>query len=209
MVREGFRLILATQPDIQVVGEAGDGPSAIEAAIRLTPDVLLMDIRMSGMDGLEAARRILTTMERPPRIVMLTTFDSDEYVYEALKSGAAAFLLKESPPEQLAAAVRVVAAGDALLHPAITRRLIAEFARRPTPRGGRPSELGQLTERELEVMRLLAKGLSNAEIAAKLYLGETTVRTHVARVLAKLHLKNRTQAVIAAYETGLVQPGES
>jgi DNA-binding NarL/FixJ family response regulator len=207
MVREGFRLILETQADIRVVGEADDGAAAIDAAIRLTPDVVLMDIRMRGMDGLEAARKILSRMAQPPKVVMLTTFDYDEYVYDALKAGASAFLLKDSPPEQLAAAVRVVARGDALLHPAITRRLIADFARRPTPRGGHPHELRDLTERELDVMRQLARGLSNGEIAAKLHLGEATVKTHVAHLLAKLGLRDRTQAVVMAYETGLVEPG--
>jgi DNA-binding NarL/FixJ family response regulator len=207
MVREGFRLILETQADIRVVGEADDGAAAVDAAIRLTPDVVLMDIRMRGMDGLEAARRILNRSAQPPKVVMLTTFDYDEYVYDALKAGASAFLLKDSPPEQLAAAVRVVARGDALLHPAITRRLIADFARRPTPRGGHPPELRELTERELDVMRQLARGLSNGEIAAKLHLGEATVKTHVAHVLAKLGIRDRTQAVVMAYETGLVEPG--
>jgi DNA-binding NarL/FixJ family response regulator len=207
MVREGFRLILETQSDIQVVGEADDGASAIEAALRLTPDVVLMDIRMRGMDGLEAARTILSRMPRPPRVVMLTTFDYDEYVYDALKAGASAFLLKDSPPEQLAGAVRIVARGDALLHPAITRRLIGDFARRPTPRGGQPQELQALTERELEVMRQVARGLTNGEIAAKLHLGAATVKSHVAHILAKLGLRDRTQAVVMAYETGLIEPG--
>jgi DNA-binding NarL/FixJ family response regulator len=208
MVREGFRLILETQPDIRVVGEADGGAAAVDAVARLTPDVVLMDIRMRGMDGLEATRKILSRSTQPPKVVMLTTFDYDEYVYDALKAGASAFLLKDSPPEQLAAAVRVVARGDALLHPTITRRLIADFARRPTPRGDRPEELRELTERELEVMRLLAKGLSNGEIAAKMHLGEATIKTHVAHVLSKLGLRDRTQAVVMAYETGLVQPGQ-
>jgi DNA-binding NarL/FixJ family response regulator len=207
MVREGFRLILETQSDIRVVGEAEDGSSAIEAAARLTPDVVLMDIRMRGIDGLEAARAILSRMAVPPKVVMLTTFDYDEYVYEALKAGASAFLLKDSPPEQLATAVRVVARGDALLHPAITRRLIADFARRPTPHVGPPPELHGLTEREVDVMRQVARGLSNGEIGEKLHLGEATVKTHVAHILAKLGLRDRTQAVVRAYETGLVEPG--
>jgi DNA-binding NarL/FixJ family response regulator len=208
MVREGFRLILETQPDIRVVGEADDGSSAIDAAVRVSPDVVLMDIRMPGMNGLEATRTILSRMPQPPKVVMLTTFDYDEYVYEALKAGASAFLLKDSPPEQLAAAVRVVARGDALLHPAITRRLIADFAGRPTPRGGHPPELRELTERELEVMREVARGLTNAEIAAKFHLGQATVKSHVAHILAKLGLRDRTQAVVTAYETGLVEPGQ-
>jgi DNA-binding NarL/FixJ family response regulator len=208
MVREGFRLILETQPDIRVVGEAGDGATAIEAAVRLTPDVVLMDIRMRGMDGVEAARAILTRMTQPPKVVMLTTFDYDEYVYEALKSGASAFLLKDAPPEQLASAVRVVARGDALLHPSVTRRLIADFVRRPTPRAGHPPELEGLTGREKEVLRQVAKGLTNAEIAARLHLGEATVKSHVGHILAKLGLRDRTQAVVTAYETGLVEPGQ-
>jgi DNA-binding NarL/FixJ family response regulator len=207
MVREGFRLILETQPDIRVVGEAVDGRSAIEAAARLTPDVVLMDVRMRGMDGLEAARIILSRMPQPPKVVILTTFDYDEYVYEALKAGASAFLLKDAPPEQLAAAVRTVARGDALLHPSITRRLIADFARRPTPRSGPPPELRELTERELEVMRQVAKGFTNGEIAEKLHVGAATVKSHVAHILAKLGLRDRTQAVVTAYETGLVEPG--
>jgi DNA-binding NarL/FixJ family response regulator len=207
MVREGFKLLLETQADIRVVGEADDGGSAIDAALRLSPDVVLMDIRMRGMDGLEAARGILSRMPQPPKIVMLTTFDYDEYVYDALKAGASAFLLKDSPPEQLAAAVRIVARGDALLHPAITRRLIEDFARRPTPRQGPPRELEDLTDREAEVMRQVARGLSNREIAAKLHLGEATVKSHVAHLLAKLGLRDRTQVVVMAYETGLVEPG--
>jgi DNA-binding NarL/FixJ family response regulator len=207
MVREGFRLILETQADITVVGEAEDGASAIDAAILLAPDVILMDIRMRGMDGLQAARTILSRMPQPPKVVMLTTFDYDQYVYEALKAGATAFLLKDAPPEQLADAVRVVARGDALLHPAVTRRLIADFARRPTPRSGPPPELRELTERELEVLRHVARGLTNREIAARLHLGEATVKSHVAHLLAKLVLRDRTQAVVMAYETGLVEPG--
>ena len=208
MVREGFRLILETEPDIRVVGEADDGASAVEAALRLTPDVVLMDIRMRGMDGLESTRAILSRMSQPPKVVMLTTFDYDEYVYEALKTGASAFLLKDASPEKLADAVRVVDRGDALLHPAITRKLIADFARRPVPRSGPPPELKELTQRELDVMRQLARGLTNGEIAAKLHLGEATVRTHVGHVLAKLGLRDRTQAVVLAYETGLVEPGQ-
>jgi DNA-binding NarL/FixJ family response regulator len=208
MVREGFRLILETQSDIRVVGEAENATSAIEAATRLTPDVVLMDIRMRGMDGLEAARTILSRMPDAPKVVMLTTFDYDEYVYEALKAGASAFLLKDAPPEQLAEAVRTVARGDALLHPAVTRRLIADFARRPTPRSGPPPALQELTVRELDVMRQVAKGLTNGEIASRLHLGEATVKSHVAHILSKLGLRDRTQAVVTAYETGLVEPGQ-
>jgi DNA-binding NarL/FixJ family response regulator len=207
MVRTGFRMILDSQPDITVVGEADDGGEAVDQALRLAPDVILMDIRMRTMDGLEATRTILKRAVKPPRVVMLTTFDYDEYVYEALKAGASAFLLKDSPAEQLSNAVRVVADGDALLHPSITRRLIEDFAHRPTPRSGTPPELSTLTERELDVMRLVARGLSNGEIATKLFLGEATVKTHVAHVLMKLGLRDRTQAVVLAYETGLVEPG--
>jgi DNA-binding NarL/FixJ family response regulator len=207
MVRYGFRMILEAQPDIAVVGEAEDGVSAVEAARRLTPDVVLMDIRMPKMDGLEATRILLSRMPNAPRVVVLTTFDRDEFVYDALKAGASAFLLKASPPEQLAQAVRVVAAGDALLHPAITRRLIQDFARRPTPREGPPPQLEKLTEREIEVMRLMARGLTNSEIAARLFLAEATVKTHVVHILAKLGLRDRSQAVVIAYETGLVEPG--
>jgi len=207
IVREGFHMILETQPDITVVGEAPDGSSAVDACIRLSPDVVLMDVRMEGMDGLEATRVILAHNPRPPKIVVLTTFDYDEYVYEALKAGASAFLLKDSPREQLLTAIRVVVAGDALLHPAITRRLIEDFAARPTPRSGIPVELSRLTPRELDVMRQVARGKPNREIATELYLGEGTVKTHVAHVLAKLGLRDRTQIVVTAYETGLIQPG--
>jgi len=207
LVRTGFRVILDSQPDITVVGEADDGGAAVDEALRLMPDVVLMDIRMKAMDGLQATRKILARSARPPRVVMLTTFDYDEYVYEALKAGASAFLLKDSPPEQLSNAVRVVAAGDALLHPSITRRLIEDFAQRPTPRSGTPPELADLSERELEVVRHLAKGLSNSEVASALHLSEATVKTHVAHILTKLGLRDRTQAVVMAYETGLIEPG--
>jgi DNA-binding NarL/FixJ family response regulator len=207
MVRAGFRMILDSQPDIAVVGEADDGGVAVDESLRLMPDVVLMDIRMKAMDGLQATRTILARSARPPRVVMLTTFDYDEYVYEALKAGASAFLLKDSPPEHLSNAVRVVAAGDALLQPSITRRLIEDFAHRPTPRSGTPPELAGLSERELEVMRRLARGLSNSEVASALHLSEATVKTHVAHILTKLGLRDRTQAVVMAYETGLVEPG--
>jgi len=207
MVRAGFRLILETQSDIRVVGEADDGASGIDEAVRLSPDVVLMDIRMRRVNGLEATRTILSRMAQPPKVVVLTTFDFDEYVYEALKVGASAFLLKDSPPEQLAAAVRVVAAGDALLHPSITRRLIEDFARRPIPRTGPPPELKGLTERELDIMRHVARGLSNGEIARKIHLSESTVKSHVGHILTKLGLRDRTQAAVMAYETGLVEPG--
>jgi DNA-binding NarL/FixJ family response regulator len=207
LVRTGFRAILEAQDDISVVSEADDGASAIEEATRLSPDVVLMDIRMRGMDGLEATRALLSRMPKPPKVVVLTTFDYDEYVYEALKAGASAFLLKDSPQEQLVAAVRIVSAGDALLHPSITRRLIEDFTARPTPRSGKPPELNELSDRELEVMHQIARGLSNGEIAAKLYLAKDTVKTHVGHILTKLGLRDRTQAVVLAYETGLVQPG--
>jgi len=208
LVRTGFRAILGPEPDIEVVGEAGDGRQAIEAAGRLTPDVVLMDIRMPHLDGLEATRRIVTTSDGKPRVLILTTFDLDEYVYEALRSGASGFMLKDNPAEQLITAVRVVAAGEALLAPQITRRLIAEFAR-SSPSTARSEQLQVLTDRELEVLKLVARGLSNAEIAGELYVAETTVRTHVGRILAKLGLRDRVQAVVLAYETSLIRPHAS
>jgi DNA-binding NarL/FixJ family response regulator len=207
LVRTGFRAILEAQDDISVVGEADDGGAAIEAALQLSPDVVIMDIRMREMDGLQATRALLARMPTPPKVIVLTTFDYDEYVYEALKAGASAFLLKDSPQEQLVAAVRVVSAGDALLHPSITRRLIEDFASRPTPRSGRPPELHPLSDRELEVMRLVARGLSNDEVGAQLHLAKDTVKTHVGHILTKLGLRDRTQVIVMAYETGLIQPG--
>ncbi len=207
LVRSGFRAILEDQDDIVVVGEADDGAAAVDAAVKLAPDVVLMDIRMRRTDGLEATRTIMARMAEPPKVVVLTTFDYDEYVYEALKAGASAFLLKDSPQEQLISAVRVVSAGDALLHPAITRRLIEDFAARPTPRSGRPAELADLTEREVEVMRLVARGLSNGEIGSELFLAKDTAKAHVGHILAKLGLRDRAQLIVMAYETGLVQPG--
>jgi DNA-binding NarL/FixJ family response regulator len=206
LVRGGFRLILEAQEDIEVVGEAEDGRQALALARELSPDVVLMDIRMPELDGLEATRRLVADGDAP-RVLMLTTFGEDEYVYDAMKSGASGFLLKDIRPEQLAEAVRVAAAGDALLAPAITRRLIEEFVRRPPPGSGLPTELSQLTERELEVLKLIARGLSNAEIAAELYLSEATVKTHITHVLTKLNLRDRVQAVVLAYESGLVQAG--
>ena len=205
LVRGGFRLILEAQKDIDVVGEAEDGEDALTQARDLRPDVVLMDIRMPKMDGLEATRRLLSA-NGESRVLVLTTLDADEYVYEALKAGASGFLLKDVRPEQLADAVRVVASGDALLAPAITRRLIEDFVRRPPPGSGPPTELTELSERELDVLKLIAQGRSNAEIAAALFLSEATIKTHVTHILAKLRLRDRVQAVVLSYECGLVQP---
>jgi DNA-binding NarL/FixJ family response regulator len=206
LVRAGFRMILDAEPDIEIVAEAGDGMEAVELVNRYTLDVVLMDIRMPNLDGIEATRRLT---ERAPstHVLMLTTFDLNEYVYEALRAGASGFLLKDAPPEQLVNAIHVVASGEALLAPSITKRVIEEYARRPPPRDGLPPELSELTAREIDVLRLLARGCSNAEIAQELFLGETTVKTHVARILQKLRLRDRVQAVVVAYESGLVQPG--
>ena len=206
LVRGGFRLILQAQKDMEVVGEAEDGRQALELARTLKPDVVLMDIRMPELDGIEATRRLGDSPDAP-RVLMLTTFDMNEYVYEAMKSGASGFLLKDVRPEQLAEAVRTVAAGDALLAPSITRRLIEEFVHRPPPGQKRPPELDELTGRELEVLQLIAKGLSNVEIGEQLFVSEATVKTHVTRILAKLGLRDRVQAVVLAYESGLVQAG--
>jgi DNA-binding NarL/FixJ family response regulator len=206
LVRAGFRKLLEAEEGLRVVAEAADGLEAVALARRLQPDIVLMDIRMPRLDGLEATRRLLDGPTRT-RVVMLTTFDLDEYVFDALTAGASGFLLKDAPPEQLIAAIQVVAGGEALLAPSITRRLIEEFVRRPPPRAGPPSQLAGLTARELDVLRLLARGLSNAEIAAELVLGEATVKTHVGNLLTKLGLRDRVQAVVLAYESGLVQPG--
>ena len=206
LVRGGFRMILDAQPDMEVVGEAEDGRQALRSVAELKPDVVLMDIRMPEMDGLETTRRIVTD-EDAPRVLMLTTFDMNEYVYEAMKSGASGFLLKDVKPEQLADAVRTVAAGDSLLAPAITRRLIEEFVRRPPPGSTAPPELETLTDRELEVLKLIAKGYSNEEIAKELFVSMATVKTHITHILMKLDLRDRVQAVVLAYESGLVQPG--
>jgi DNA-binding NarL/FixJ family response regulator len=203
LVRAGFRMILEAEEDMDVVGEAADGREAVAEARRLRPDVVLMDVRMPDVDGLEATRRLLAGDGADAKVVMLTTFDMDEYVYDA--SG---FLLKDVPPEQLVAGIRAVASGDALLAPSVTRRVIEEFVRRP-PESVRtaPPELAELTARELEVLKLLARGLANAEIAKELFISETTVKTHVAHVLMKLKLRDRVQAVVFAYESGLVLPG--
>jgi DNA-binding NarL/FixJ family response regulator len=205
MVRAGFRMLLADEEDIEVVAEASNGLEAVAKAARFEPSLILMDIRMPELDGLEATRRILAT-DPGARILILTTFDLDEYVYEALRAGASGFLLKDRPPEELVAAVRVVASGEALLAPSVTRRLIAEFAARPSPMAR--IELDELTSREREVLVLMARGLSNSDIARSLYVAETTVKTHVGRVLYKLRLRDRAQAVVLAYESGLVRPGD-
>ncbi len=208
LVRAGFRMILDAEADVEVVGEAADGAEAVRQVRDLRPDVVLMDIRMPELDGLEATRRILAAGEGAPRILMLTTFDLDEYVYEALRAGASGFLLKDTPPEQLVSAIHVIAEGDALLSPSITKRVISEFVRGtgPKPQSQFP-RLEDLTARELEVLQTIARGLSNAEIAKELFVSETTVKTHVARILMKLHLRDRVQAVVLAYESGVVAPG--
>jgi DNA-binding NarL/FixJ family response regulator len=202
MVRAGFRMLLGGEDDIEVVAEASNGLEAVEKAARFGPTVVLMDIRMPELDGLEATRRILAA-DRSARILILTTFDLDEYVYETLRAGASGFVLKDDPPEQLLAAIRTVAAGEALLSPGVTRRVIARFTR--MPHQDAPPELGDLTERELEVFRLLARGLSNAEIGQELFISETTVKTHVTHILQKLGLRDRVQAVVLAYQTGLFE----
>jgi DNA-binding NarL/FixJ family response regulator len=207
LVRVGLTKILEARSDFEVVGEAEDGMQAVEATHRLRPDVVLMDIRMPLMDGLEATRRIVEQNGPTTRVLVLTTFGRNEYVYEALRAGASGFLLKDTPPEELLAAVEIVARGDALLAPAVTRAVVEEFVRRPPPPEQLPARLEQLTAREAEVLQLLARGLANAEIANDLYITEATVRTHVAHVLQKLDLRDRIHAVIYAYETGLSQPG--
>ena len=204
LVRAGFRMILETQADIQVVGEAGDGVEAVAATRRLQPEVVLMDIRMPNLDGLQATKQLMAARSGS-RVLILTTFDLDEYVYQALTAGASGFLLTNAPPEQLISAVRVVAAGDALLAPSVTRRVIEQFTRLPPP-GGTDTLVG-LTAREREVLKLVARGLSNAEIAAELVVSDATVKSHVAHLLAKLQLRDRVQAVVLAYESGLVRPG--
>jgi DNA-binding NarL/FixJ family response regulator len=202
MVRAGFRMLLSGEPDIEVVAEAGNGLEAVDKAARFEPTVVLMDIRMPELDGLEATRRILAA-DASARILILTTFDLDEYVYEALRAGASGFVLKDDPPEQLLDAIRVVAGGEALLSPAITKRVIKQFTRIPRP-SPQPA-LGELTERELDVFRLIARGRSNAEIARELFISDTTVKTHITHILQKLGLRDRVQAVVLAYETGVVE----
>ena len=202
MVRAGFRMLLADEEDIEVVAEASNGVEAVEKAARCQPTVVLMDIRMPELDGLEATRRILAA-DPDARILILTTFDLDEYIYEALRAGASGFVLKDDPPEQLIAAIHTVSAGDALLSPAITKRVIAQFARIPPP--APPHELAELTARERDILRLVAQGLSNAEIAQQLYISETTVKTHVTHILQKLNLRDRVQAVVLAYQSGIVE----
>ena len=210
LVRAGFRMILEAEGDVEVVGEASDGAEAIEAAAEHSPDVILMDVRMPNVDGLEATRRLLEGKSEGPRILILTTFDLDEYVWEALHAGASGFLLKDTPPEQLVDAIRVVASGDALLAPAITRRVIEDFVSRPPASARRQAPgLDELTARELEMLRYVARGLSNAEIAEAAFVSETTVKTHVAHILMKLRLRDRVQAVVYAYEHGIVAPGDT
>lgn len=206
MVRAGLRMLLEHQPDIEVVGEASDGAEAVEAILRARPDVVLIDVRMPRVDGIEAARRIVEQLPAT-RIIVLTTFDEDAYVAAAIRAGVSGFLLKVSPPEQLLAAVRTVADGRGLLDPAVTLRVIQSLASAPRPDPARTAQLGELTERETDVLRLVARGLSNAEIAAELYLGEATVKTYLSRMLLKLGLRDRVQAVAFAYESGLVRPG--
>ncbi len=206
LVRGGFRMILGAEPEVEVVGEAADGAEAVALARDLCPDVVLMDVRMPNVDGIEATRRIVDGAEESPRVLVLTTFDLDEYVYEALRAGASGFLLKDAPEEQLVAGIRIVAAGGSLFAPAVTRRLIERFA--ATSSRKPPPAFDDLTARELEVLRLVARGLSNAEIARELVVSEHTVKTHVAHILGKLDLRDRVQAVVLAYESGIVRAGE-
>jgi len=208
LVRAGFRMILEAEDDIDVVGEAGDGDQGVAVTRQLRPDVVLMDVQMPRTDGLEATRRIVRDEAVRSRVLILTTFERDDYVFDALKGGASGFVLKNAPPEELLHAVRVVAAGDALLGPSVTRTVIESYARQPAPHG-HDAELRRLTDREREVLQLLAKGKSNTELAAHLYLGEGTIKTHVSNVLTKLALRDRMQAVVFAYESGLVTPGRT
>ncbi len=206
LVRTGFRLILSAEPDIEVVGEAVDGATTVRNARRIRPDVTLMDVRMPGMDGISATRQLTGQTPPPTRVLVLTTFDVDSYVYDALRAGASGFLLKNAPPEELIRAIRLIAAGEALLDPAVTLRVIEEFSRTPA-HPAEPAEMTRLTDREREVLLLVARGLSNAEIAAGLFVSEATIKSHVARLLAKLMLRDRAQAIVYAYENGLVVPG--
>jgi len=211
LVRTGFRMVLTGEEDIEVVGEAANGREAIASAARTHPDVIVMDIRMPVMDGVEATRQLAGTdaESRGPRILVLTTFDTDEHVMDALRAGASGFLLKDVTPADFVAAIRVVSAGDALIAPSVTRRLLDRFARLPSPADGAGAPLGQLTERELDVLKLVAEGLSNREIAERLVLAEPTIKTHVSHLLLKLDLRDRAQLVVLAYETGVVRPGET
>jgi RNA polymerase sigma factor (sigma-70 family) len=210
LIRAGFRMILEAEEDIQVVGECADGTQAIDSVKRFKPHVVLMDIRMPEMDGIEATRRIVHPNGEPPvRVLMLTTFDLDEYVYDALRAGASGFLLKDTPADQLVDGIRLVASGEALLAPSVTRRLIEEFSKSPRSREELPKSLEELTPREREVFALMARGMSNHEIAEELVVSDTTVKTHVARVLMKLGVRDRVQAVVLAYESGLVAPGQA
>jgi DNA-binding NarL/FixJ family response regulator len=208
IVRDGLRAIVEVEEDLQVVGEAADGSEAVAVARKLQPDIALVDIQMPRVDGVETTR-LLLALPTPPRVLVLTTFDRNEYVYQSMRAGASGFLLQDVRRGQLNDAIRTVFAGESLLAPAITRRLIEEFCKRPSPHGGTPPELAELTPRELEVLTLLGRGLSNAEIAARFFVAETTIKTHVAHVLAKLGSRDRAQAVVIAYESGLVVPGES
>jgi DNA-binding NarL/FixJ family response regulator len=208
LVRSGFRMILEARPDLEVVGEAEDGLQAVELAVRSEPDVILMDVRMPNIDGVEAIRRIVAAGSGA-RVIVLTTYDLDEYVYDAIRAGASAFLLKDVRPTQLVEAIRIVAAGDALLAPSVTRRLLDRFARSLPGREPAPAALSSLTEREVEVLRLLASGMSNAELAEHLFVSEATVKSHISNILRKLGVRDRVQAVILAYEAGLVLPGSS
>ena len=206
LIRAGFKMILESEDDIEIVGEAGDGDQGVAAVRRLRPDVVLMDVQMPTMDGLEATRRIVQEGSIPSRIVILTTFERDDYIFDALRAGASGFLLKNSPPDELVHAVRVVAAGEALLAPSVTQKVIEEFIEQPA-RHSSEAELGRLTARETEILKLLATGKSNAELAGHLFVGEGTIKTHVSNVLTKLGLRDRMQAVIFAYESGLIEPG--
>ena len=208
MVRAGFRMILDAEPGITVVGEAADGIEAVEMIDRARPDVVLMDVRMPRMDGIEACERICASDDVTARVMMLTTFDLDDYVHAALRAGASGFMLKDSPAEQLIEGIRIIANGDALLAPSVTQALIDEITRRPVGQPDAFPGIGELTERELDVVKLMTRGMSNSEIAAELYLGEATIKTHVGRILAKLGARDRVQAVVAAYESGLVSPGD-